>query len=40
MVKIFHDQNSRRISPHINAHTGNVPHDPVFFMRNFTQMRY
>ena len=31
MVKIFRDQNSWRISFLINMHTGNVPHDSVFF---------
>ena len=30
-VKIFHDQNSQRISSHINVHTGNVPNDSVFY---------
>ena len=32
MKKIFHDQNSWRISSCINAHTGNIPNDPVFYM--------
>ena len=36
MVKDFHDRNTWRISSHINAHTGNVPLDPVFFMQTFT----
>ena len=31
-VKIFHNRNSWRISSCINVHTGNVPHDPVFYM--------
>ena len=31
MVKFFHDQNSWRISSHINAHTGNVTYNPVFY---------
>ena len=30
-VKISHDQNSQRISSHINMHTGNIPHGSVFF---------
>ena len=30
MVKIFHDQNSQRITSRINAHTGNAPKKPVF----------
>ena len=34
MVKIFHDQNSWRISSHINAHTSNILHDS-FFQANF-----
>ena len=32
VVKIFCDQNSWRISSHINTHTGNAPNDPVFYM--------
>ena len=35
MVKFFRNQNSQRISSCINAHTGNVPHDSVFFQTNF-----
>ena len=35
-VKIFHNQNSRRITSHTNAHTGNAPNDPVFYTRLFT----
>ena len=35
MVKSFCDQNSWRISPHINAHTCDVPHDLVIFHTNF-----
>ena len=31
MVKNFCDRNSWRISSCINVHTGNVPHDLVFF---------
>ena len=31
-VKIFHGQNSWRISSHINAHTGNTFNDSVFYM--------
>ena len=30
MVKIFRDQNSWRISSHINMHTGNITFDSVF----------
>ena len=30
--KIFRDQHSRRISSHINMHTGNAPNDLVFYM--------
>ena len=28
MVKIFHNQNSRRITSRINMHTGNTPNSP------------
>ena len=35
MVTIFYDQNSWRISSHINAHSSNVPHDAVFFTQSF-----
>ena len=30
-VKSFRDRNSRRISSHINVHTGNTPNDLVFY---------
>ena len=31
VLKIFHDQNSQRISSHINVHTSNAPNDLVFY---------
>ena len=31
LVKNFRDQNSQRITSHINAHTGNTPNSPVFY---------
>ena len=36
MVKCFCNQDSQRISSCINTHTGNEPHDSVFFKRIFT----
>ena len=35
MVKIFCDQNSRRITSHINVHTSNATNDP-YFTRDFS----
>ena len=32
MVKNFCDQNSQRITSHINVCTGNTPKNPVFYM--------
>ena len=36
MEKFCRDRNSRIISSHINAHTGNTLKNPVFYTRDFS----